>query len=103
MSARERLDVLIAHRRAVDDLPAASKDAVLRLEEAGFVVGYVKKTTEMWSVERGRSLIWLDVGHTIRYTEDPSDDDYELLLDVVEVVEGPARRAWMKDRLMEPR
>jgi len=37
----------------------------------------------------------------MRNAEDPSDSDHELLLDVVEVLEGAERRAWLKERIME--
>ena len=76
------------------------REAVLLLKAAGFIVGRERKG-DMVTVGRGAAHIWLDTGGTVRYTEDPSDSDRELLLDVVEVLEGPAKRAWLKAKIIE--
>ena len=75
-------------------------EAVLRLKAAGFIVGRERKG-DMVTVGRGTARIWLDIGDTVRYTEDPSDSDRELLLDVVEVLEGPLKRAWLKQKIID--
>ena len=76
------------------------REAVLLLEEAGYIVGRERKG-DMVTVGRGTAHIWLDTGDTVRYTEDPSDSDRELLLDVVGVLEGPQRRTWLAAKIIE--
>jgi hypothetical protein len=72
----------------------AGAGAVARLEALGFCIGPERKGHLVAVRRRDRPLahVWLDIGLTSGVSGDASDAGDGLLLDVIEALDGPARR-----------
>lgn len=66
--------------------------AVSMLMVAGLTVGR-EWNGHLVGVDRAERRVWLDTGSTVRLVADKSDSGDELLLDAIEILDGPELRA----------